>query len=182
MSLRPWGEGDLPLLRRLMGDKGMTRYLGGPETEEQLGRRHERYLGLDPRKGRMFVITADPQGSAAGSIGYWERDWQGETVWETGWSVLPEFQGQGIATRAIALAVERMEREGTHHSVHAYPSVDNAASNAVCRKAGFVLRGEEDFEFPPGHWMRCNDWARALAPSRARRVQHIQDSLARRTT
>jgi RimJ/RimL family protein N-acetyltransferase len=40
----------------------------------------------------------------------------------------------------------------------AYPGVDNAASNAICRKLGFTLLGAEDFEYPPGHLMRCNDW------------------------
>lgn len=40
----------------------------------------------------------------------------------------------------------------------AYPRVDNESSNAVCRKAGFILLGARDFEYPPGHTMRCNDW------------------------
>jgi RimJ/RimL family protein N-acetyltransferase len=44
--------------------------------------------------------------------------------------------------------------------------VDNAASNALCRKLGFVLVGETDVEYPPGHMMRCNDWRIDLtAPS-----------------
>jgi hypothetical protein len=28
----------------------------------------------------------------------------------------------------------------------------------VCRKAGFELLGEADFEYPAGHPLRCNDW------------------------
>jgi hypothetical protein len=28
----------------------------------------------------------------------------------------------------------------------------------VCRKAGFELVGECDFEYPKGHPIRCNDW------------------------
>jgi RimJ/RimL family protein N-acetyltransferase len=43
-------------------------------------------------------------------------------------------------------------------SMHAFPSVDNPASNAICRKLGFTLLGARDFEFPPGSFMRCNDW------------------------
>jgi hypothetical protein len=35
---------------------------------------------------------------------------------------------------------------------------DNAPSNAICREVGFELLGELDFEYPPGHSMRCNDW------------------------
>jgi hypothetical protein len=33
----------------------------------------------------------------------------------------------------------------------------------VCRKAGFTLLGETEFEYPPGHLMRSNDWRLDLA-------------------
>jgi RimJ/RimL family protein N-acetyltransferase len=43
--------------------------------------------------------------------------------------------------------------------VHAFPSVDNAPSNAICRKLGFtLLDGAIEFEYPPGNLLRCNDW------------------------
>ena len=44
--------------------------------------------------------------------------------------------------------------------MHAYPSVENAPSNAICRKLGFTLLEAHDFEWPPdsGSFMRCNDW------------------------
>jgi RimJ/RimL family protein N-acetyltransferase len=158
VALRPWSEGDLGLLQRLLGDPRMMEHLGGPEAPEKIVRRHARYLAIGDA-GEMFVITIGPDGDVAGSIGYWEKEWRGETVWETGWSVLPEFQGQGVATRATVLAVARAEAETPHRSIHAFPSVDNGASNGVCRKVGFTLLGESEFEYPPGHLMRCNDWA-----------------------
>ena len=36
IQLRPWSEGDLPLLEKLMGDPEMTVFLGGSENAEQL--------------------------------------------------------------------------------------------------------------------------------------------------
>jgi RimJ/RimL family protein N-acetyltransferase len=159
IDIRPWSDGDLQLLERLMGDPAMTEHLGGPETPEKIRERHERYCrSNDIDKGRMFVIVAGPGMIGAGSIGYWERDWQGQRVLETGWSVLPEFQGRGIATKAIAAVVERARAEREHRFIHAFPSVDNGPSNAICRTTGFTLQGEIDFEYPPGHFMRCNDW------------------------
>jgi RimJ/RimL family protein N-acetyltransferase len=158
VSLRPWRSTDLHLLERLMGDPQMTEHLGGPETNEEIRSRHERYCA--PRaagSGRMLVIVG-PNGEPAGSVGFWEKEWAGETVWETGWSVLPEFQGQGIATRAAALAVAEAARQSKHRSIHAFPAVGNSASNAICRKVGFTLRGAVDFEYH-GHTLRCNDWA-----------------------
>lgn len=101
----------------------------------------------------MFVIEAGADGVAAGSIGYWETEWQGQPIWETGWSVLPEFQGQGIATRAIHAVIEHLQDNRNHRLLHAYPSIENAPSNAICRKAGFTLTGTEPFEYPPGSWM-----------------------------
>ena len=159
VALRTWSASDHALLKRLMGDPQMTDHLGGPETPEKIRERHERYTAIgNSGTGEMFVIAVGPGGDGAGSVGYWEKDWQGETVWETGWSVLPEFQGHGIATRATALVVARAMAAGKHRSIHAFPSVDNGPSNAVCRKVGFKLLGEFEFEYPKGNQLRCNDW------------------------
>lgn len=161
VNLREWSDGDLPLLKRLMGDPAMTVYLGGPEPLEQIRKRHERYCQISHSgKGRMFVIVVGPGRVMAGSVGYWEQEWGGQHVWETGWSVLPEFQGQGIATKATALVVGQARAEEKHRFIHAFPSVDHGASNAICRKVGFTLQGEVEFEYwrEPGKFMRCNDW------------------------
>ena len=159
VRLEPWSEGDLPLLRRLMGDRAMTEHLGGPESEEKLVKRQARYERVgEPGAGRMFKIVDPETGDAMGSVGYWEKDWRGGTVYETGWSVLPEFQGRGVAVAGTRLVIDAASGEHRHRYLHAFPSVENAPSNAICRKLGFELLGEHDFEFPPGHWMRCNDW------------------------
>ena len=47
--------------------------------------------------------------------------------------------------------------------MHAFPSVENAPSNAVCRRLGFELVEECESEYPPGTPMRCNDWRLDLA-------------------
>jgi RimJ/RimL family protein N-acetyltransferase len=142
-----------------MGDPAMTEHLGGPESEEKIRARLERYIDIEGTgHGKMFVIVVEPGAEPAGSIGYWEREWRGETVWETGWSVVPELQGRGIATKAMALTLAEANREATHRAIHAFPSIDNGPSNALCRKMGFRLLGEHDFEYPPGNPLRCNDW------------------------
>jgi RimJ/RimL family protein N-acetyltransferase len=156
--IEPWSGADLDLLRRLNAPEMMT-HLGGPETEEQILKRHQRYI--DPGEegsGGMFRVVMLPGREAVGSIGYWERTWQGETVYETGWGILPEFGGRGLATAAGHAVIARARAEKRHRSMHAYPSVANPASNAICRKLGFTFVGEYDFEYPPGNPMRCNDW------------------------
>ncbi|WP_420803227.1 GNAT family N-acetyltransferase [Streptomyces spiramyceticus] len=114
--------------------------------------------------GRRGIVPAARPGAYIapmnpnGTIGFWDQTWHGEAVYETGWSVLPEFQGRGIAAGATAAAIELARAEGRHRFLHAFPSVGNAASNSLCGKAGFELAGPCDFEFPPGNIMRCNDW------------------------
>ena len=158
VQLEPWGRDDLALVRRIMGDPAMTEHLGGPETEEKLAERQERYAKLDDSgTGRMFKIV-DETGEALGSVGYWEKDWRGGTVYETGWSVLPEHQGRGLASEATRLVIDEVRRQRRHRYLHAFPSVENAPSNAICRKLGFELLGAYDFEYPPGNPMVCNDW------------------------
>jgi RimJ/RimL family protein N-acetyltransferase len=130
-------RGDFHLLERLTGDAAMMIYLGGPESSAKIRERHERYCLLSDT-ARVFAILVGSERQAAGWVGYWEKDVRGQPAWETGWRVLPEFQGQGIATRATAIVVERARAEGRYQFMHAFPSVENGPSNAICRKLDFT--------------------------------------------
>ena len=167
VALRAWTDADLPLLRGLLGDPAMMTYLGGPESEEKLLARHQRYLDIAGTTGRVFVITAGVERTAAGWIGYWETTFRGEAAWETGWSVLPAFQGRGLATRGAALAMEAAAAERLHPFIYAFPAVENLASNAVCAKLGFERLGSESLEYPPGTWMECAIWRGDLGRTRS---------------
>jgi hypothetical protein len=92
----PWGDADLPLLDEL-NSPAMTEHLGGPESAEKLVERQRRYEQLPADEGRMFKIIDEATGEAVGSVGYWDRSWRDERVFEIGWGVLPSFQGHGIA-------------------------------------------------------------------------------------
>jgi RimJ/RimL family protein N-acetyltransferase len=165
VELRPWCEDDLALLRRINTPR-VKAYLGGPETDERVLTRHHTYLGFAAAgRGQMYAIVLPAERVAVGTIGFWHRARQVNGVvlghgpaYETGWSVLPEYQGRGIAGAAAHRVVDRARAAGEHRYLHAYPAVGNPASNAICRRVGFTLRGETAFEFPPGHLMRCNDW------------------------
>ncbi|MEV5317364.1 GNAT family N-acetyltransferase [Streptomyces sp. NPDC052687] len=160
VRLVPWGEDDFWLLRRTNSPE-MTEHLGGPESEEQLAGRHRRYAGLSV--GRMYRVVLAEGEETVGSIGFWEREWRGGTVWETGWAVLPEFQGRGLAARAARAVVGEARAAGRHRWLHAFPATTHPASNKVCERAGFTLLGPVDFEYPKGHWIRCNDWRSELS-------------------
>jgi RimJ/RimL family protein N-acetyltransferase len=157
VSLEPWGSGDLPLLERLMGDPRMTEHLGGPESPDKLRERQGRYERLESGDC-MFKIVDVVSGVGVGSVGFWTKEWRDEQAYEVGWMVVPEFQGRGIAVAATAQAIELAKHDDKHRFIHAFPNVDNAPSNAICRKLGFELLEACEFEFPKGHFMTCNDW------------------------
>jgi RimJ/RimL family protein N-acetyltransferase len=151
ITLRPWTNGDLWLLHATLGNPAMMEHLGGIESAEQIERRHARFLSSHD----MFTVWEGDV--VVGSVGFWEKTWQGEAVYETGWMILPQYAGRGLAT-AAALQIVALARKGTLRFLHAFPNVENVASNAVCRNAGFTNLGEHRFEYPKDHWMRCSDW------------------------
>ena len=158
VEIRPWSEGDLPVLER-SNEPGMMTNLGGPETPEKLVVRHERYLnGWRTGTGSMFTIWTDDVAEPVGGIGYWQTDEQGDPELETGWSIHLPHQGRGYASAALALALEHAAQHSDRRFIRAFPSIQNAASNAVCRRAGFTLVREFDDEYPPGNPVRSNDW------------------------
>jgi len=155
VELAPWSDAGFEVLQK-SNTPEMTEHLGGPESQEKLADRHRRYL--DPEEnGTMFLVVL-PDGQVAGSTGFWEHEWDGEPAFETGYAILPGFQGRGLAVAATLAAAEAARADGRHRWLYAFPSVEHTASNAVCRKAGFELRGESEFEYPKGHFIRSNVW------------------------
>jgi RimJ/RimL family protein N-acetyltransferase len=152
--IEPWGAGDLPLLE-MLNDPEMTKHVGGPESPEKVAERHSRYEKAD---ARQYRIVDEASGEGVGWVGYWETTWHDQPVWETGWAVLSGFQRRGIASSATAQLLDRARAERHHRVVHAFPMVENAPSNAICRKLGFTLLGEIDFPARQGGFVRCNDW------------------------
>jgi len=159
VRLQSWSAGDLTLLERLLGDPAIMTHLGGPETSEQILRRHQRYIRLsESETDHMFKIVCEPGGEGVGSVGYWRKVWREQQIYEMGWLVLPEYQGQGIGTKAAAALIAEVSVEPKYRFMHAFPSISNPASNAICRKLGFTLIEECQFEYPAGRSTWVNNW------------------------
>jgi GNAT superfamily N-acetyltransferase len=102
----------------------MMEHLGGPEGAEKIEERHGRFLGEHGEgPAKMFKVVETATGASVGSVGYWERESHEGQVFETGWMVLPEFQGRGIATEATRQVIDLCRAERTHRYLYAYPSV-----------------------------------------------------------
>jgi len=149
---------DEDLAVRLECDPLMMRHIGGPRPEADVRAAHKRRLDLMAKgEARLYKILAEDFDSVLGTIGIWKIDRQGPQTYEMGWFVFPGHQGKGIATEAARLLLAQARSDPEVRSIHAYPAVTNAASDAIARKIGMENQGEFDNEDFAG-MLRCNDW------------------------
>ena len=110
IDLVPWAYGDLWVAERILSDPEMMEHLGGAQSREQVLDAHARYLDTARSDtGAMFTVVVRPDSEVVGNIGYWDKPWRDELVYETGWMIFPEYQGKGLASEALA---EHQELDG----------------------------------------------------------------------
>jgi RimJ/RimL family protein N-acetyltransferase len=177
VELLRYEDADFELAEALETDPVVMRELGGPIDLARVRETH-RLRVSDPWYFKIVIPASDPP---IGTIGIWEKELDGAMIFETGWMVLPAFQGRGIATAALDLLIQRAREEPRFESVHAFPPVTNAASNALCRRFAFSLLGERDFVYA-GRTLRCNQWMLATPPPQRHSLDRgtSSDRVARR--
>ena len=156
IQLRRWSENDAGLLHR-GNTPEMTVHIGGPETEEQVVARHERYLRLwETQEARCFVVVDGSE--PLGAICSWKTTWRDQDVFEAGWFIVPEAQGRGAGSAALTLLIDdaRAHDDG-RRLLTAFPDENNAPSNALCRNTGFTLTGQRADVFRAATLM-MNEW------------------------
>ena len=158
MKLEMMTEEDVELRVRQETDPQTMAELGGPRPREAIERAHAKSLAL-AAEGRCWPLKVVPNGSAsaAGFVDVFESSHEGETIYEIGWMVLPEFQGRGIASQAVRMVLDKARAERRFGRIHAFPAATNGPSNKICEKNGFANLGECEFEFA-GRSLRCNHW------------------------
>ena len=149
--LRDVQPSDVDAYVRMRCDPVMMADLGGPLPRDGI----EAKVDTDVRKTRaddywisMIVPDSAAPEVVAGTVGLWSHENGADAeLAEIGWMVLPEFQGQGYAKRAVRAVLERARDDGRWGVVHAFPGVSNVASNALCRSVGFTFAGERTVTF-----------------------------------
>ena len=155
VPLRPEDEW---LTAALETDPVMMEHIGGPLDPAAVPALHARRLeDIESGDTWYFTIRLGAEGPLVGGICLWREDHHPPGTSEVGYSVLRPYQGQGIAKAALRELIRRAREDGHWGDIHAWPSVTNEASNALCRSLGFRHVGVEEFEFR-GHRLRCNDW------------------------
>jgi RimJ/RimL family protein N-acetyltransferase len=161
MRLRDVELGDVSAYVQMRCDPVMMAELGGPlprEGIEEKVARDVRAAAAGEEWIKMIVPDEAAPGVVAGSVALWSHhEDSGEPVTEIGWMVLPEFQGCGLAKRAVRTLLELARDDGRWGLVHAFPATTNGPSNGICRSLGFRLAGERDVTFA-GRVLRSNHW------------------------
>jgi len=172
VELVPYSPDDLWLTERIECDPVMMVHLGGPVPKEDI-------FGIHARRARLvidgtwyFKVVTDT-GEAAGTIGLWDEEFEGHPIYEMGWGILPEFQGQGLATDAGLMILNRARSDPQFTVVHAFPAVGNAPSNAICRKLGFEKLEEFDNAYR-GRPLRCYNWRLSLRDADHPSIPQVQ--------
>ncbi|GAA1978417.1 GNAT family protein [Microbacterium pumilum] len=143
VTLERWGADDIELLERANSPE-MTRFLGGPESDDAIAERHHDYLDLW-ETGEVVMFRVEVDGVAAGYAGWWTEVHEDAPVYEIGCVIEPAWQGRGAASAALAEVVRRAVATGEGRPIVGYANVDNAASNALCERVGFSLVGTGAF-------------------------------------
>jgi RimJ/RimL family protein N-acetyltransferase len=158
MELRPLTRRDQRLYERIYTDPRMWAELGGV-LEQDMAAKLERDVSSVEADRHWVLVIVTHDGSAAGTVSLWDHEWEGETIYEIGWMVLPEHQGRGLASAGVAEALRRADEAARWRVLHAFPATTNAPSNALCRKHGFTLRGPIEYR-QRDRTLRVNHWVR----------------------
>jgi RimJ/RimL family protein N-acetyltransferase len=163
MELRPLTRKDLRLYERIYTDPRMWAELGGVLEQDMAAKLERDVASVEADRHWVLIIVTD-DGTAAGTVSLWNHEWEGETIDEIGWMVLPEHQGRGLASAGVAEALRRADEAARWRVLHAFPATTNAPSNALCRKHGFALRGPIDYTYRE-RTLRVNHWVRDTLPA-----------------
>ncbi len=90
---------------------------------------------------KTFVAVDSKTGKIVGSLGYYFK--KGSRLRHRiglGWSVHPDFTGQGIGTKMLSHALEDAKKKGFKRA-EAEVAIENAASLKIAQKCGFEIEG-----------------------------------------
>jgi RimJ/RimL family protein N-acetyltransferase len=97
-----------------------------------------RDISARQRVHRYFVKVDDVE--LAGVIAIRDIDWE-TGVCDLGYLIAEKYHNRGVATRAVALILEKAFEQGKLRKIKAITAVSNVASYRVLQKNGFSLEG-----------------------------------------
>jgi ribosomal-protein-alanine N-acetyltransferase len=145
LRFRWWATKDLPLALELWGDIEVTRFFGGPFSEEEIQRRFKRERARGLVHGfQYWVLELLETGEFVGVCGL--RPYRPvDEIIELGFHLRPKFWGRGLATEAARTAIAYAFSTYAPKKLAAGHHPENASSKRVIEKLGFRYSHEEPF-------------------------------------
>ena len=137
VRLRPITMGDVGLLQELSREPDVVRWTTYPANLDEAGARARIAWGQGVADRGVFCVV-EWDGCAAGTCGAGLGDADGEIG--VFYAVLPWARRKGVAATAVSLLVSAARAAGAT-TVGLETHLDNAASEAVARRAGFAEVG-----------------------------------------
>jgi ribosomal-protein-alanine N-acetyltransferase len=146
LGFRNWTKDDLDLARELWGDLEVTKFFGGPFSEEEIRTRFKREMARRLVHGfQYWVIELLESGEFVGVCGL--RPYRpAEEVVELGFHLRPKFWGRGLATEAARAAIPYAFATYAPKKLAAGHHPENLNSKKVMEKLGFQYSHNEKFE------------------------------------
>jgi len=144
LLLRPYRLADFDHYVAMWSDPIVTKFIGGtPFTREQSWSRFLRQIGVWHHLGfGFFAIEDKATGRFVGECGFHDLhraiDPSIEGTMETGWGLVPEFHGRGLADEAVRAALGWAAESGRGDRLTCLIHPDNAPSLRLANKLGFT--------------------------------------------
>jgi RimJ/RimL family protein N-acetyltransferase len=164
LRLRPLGMADVDDVLHLenLPDVRVRSLARHERTRREIERRCAA-IASEWLAGIRAELTIRDGGEFAGCVSLFNEAFSRQAM--VGYSVLPEFRGRGIATRAVRLVAGWVFTIGVRRLV-AGTMTDNLASQRVLAKAGFVREGIQRSRFDGPDGTRIDDVTHVLFPAR----------------
>ncbi|MBV1842356.1 GNAT family N-acetyltransferase [Photobacterium ganghwense] len=149
LYVRPWHEGDLPSLHRIMSNQSVHTYTGdAPWTEEKARTELEWYqankMGWKWKGGYfncpLVLVDCD---TLIGKVGLNPYD-ESEQVAQIEWTISEEHWHQGYATEIGRAILEYAFREGGFKRIVGFTTSRNMSARQVMKKIGMVHIGDQE--------------------------------------
>jgi RimJ/RimL family protein N-acetyltransferase len=162
VSLRPLGPADVDDLFPLVNlpDVRVRSVFPHERPRAEVARRCE-HAASDWLAGHRAEFTIRVDDVFAGDLSLFNEAWSRQAM--VGYSMLPEFRGRGATTRAVRLISAWAFEIGIQRLV-AGTAPDNAASQRVLEKAGFVRESVQRSRFDRPDGTRLDDFLHVLFP------------------
>ncbi len=145
LGFRCWSREDLPFARELWGDLQVTRFFGGPFSDEEIAERFEReFTRMETYGFQYWPIHLLSDGEYVGCCGLRPYRME-EQIHELGFHLRPKYWGRGLAVEAARAAIAFSFNTIGARSLAAGHHPENVVSKKVLEQLGFRYTHDELF-------------------------------------